>query len=212
MTSKEELQLTPAGTVKFCATFVVILVCWVGCLGGIGHQQVKPQSLSTPIVPMLRSISPCLSNGDLPRFEDYKVPLYRGAIKMPKWIHRIDDDEWRDELDKLVEPPEINFAGSYFIAVHSCGTECRFYTLTNLSSGRDLEELDIFATGDPAPRTRDGHEYLTELISRRNSSMLVAHYYVQLAPTKEECRERVFLFEGEKLKPITGTLRGCRKI
>ncbi len=52
-----------------------------------------------------------------PRFEDYEVAIYKGTIHRPKWIRRAADDEWRDELGKLVEPPEINFAGKYFVSV-----------------------------------------------------------------------------------------------
>jgi hypothetical protein len=62
-----------------------------------------------------------------PRFEDYEVAIYKGTIHRPKWIRRAADDEWRGELGKLVEPPEINFAGKYFVSVHSCGTGCRYY-------------------------------------------------------------------------------------
>src|SRR5438128_1660159 len=83
----------------------------------------------------------------LPRFEEYRVPLYRGAIHRPKWIHHGSTGEWRDRLEKLVDEPEINFAGKYFIAIHSCGTGCAYYTLTDLSSGRDLNLLDDFSTG-----------------------------------------------------------------
>lgn len=66
-----------------------------------------------------------------PRFEDYEVSSYRGAIRPPKWIRHVGDNEWRDNFGKLVAPPEINFAGRYFIALHSCGTGCSYYTLTD---------------------------------------------------------------------------------
>jgi hypothetical protein len=148
----------------------------------------------------------------LPQFDDYKVPLYKGTIHTPKWIHRGDSGEARDKLGKLVEEPEINFGGKYFLAVHSCGTGCRYYTLTDLSSGRDLNTMDDFATGDPAPKTRDGHDYLTELFSHPDSRMLIAQYHVELGPENKECRERAFLFEEGKLKPITNTRRACRKV
>jgi len=110
----------------------------------------------------------------LPRFEDYAVAPYRGQIHAPKWIRHVGGDEWRDNLGKLVDPPEINFAGKYFIAVHSCGTGYRYYTLTDLSSGRALDVLNDFATTEPPPKTRDGHQYIADLISRANSKMLVA--------------------------------------
>ncbi len=148
---------------------------------------------------------------ELPRFEDYEVSSYRGAIRPPKWIHHVGDDEWRDHFGKLVAAPEINFAGKYFIAVHSCGTSCTYYTLTDLSSGRDLDVLDRFSAGGPRQRTREGHEYRTKLFSRPNSTMLVAQYYVALRQGSEECHERAFVFEDGRLKPITRTRRACRE-
>lgn len=130
---------------------------------------------------------------------------------MPKWIRHVRGGTWRDALDKLVIPPEINFAGKYFMAVHSCGTGCRYYTLTDLSTGRELSALEQFTTAEPPPKTRDGHTYLTELFSRPDSSMLVAQYHVDLGDGNEECRERVFLFKGGRLKPTTSTRRMCRE-
>jgi hypothetical protein len=86
-----------------------------------------------------------------PRFEDYEVAVYTGAIHRPKWIRHVGSDEWRDNIGKLVEPAEVNFAGKYFVAVHSCGTGCRYYTMTDLSSGRELNLLKDF---DAAERRR----------------------------------------------------------
>ena len=131
-----------------------------------------------------------------PRFEDYKVAIYTGAIHQPKWIRRGEAGEWRDELDKLVEPPEINFAGKYFVAVHSCGTGCRYYTMTDLSSGRELKFLKDFGAAD--------------LLTRANSKLLVAQYHVN-SPRDEECRERAFLFDGKLITPLTNTRRTCTR-
>ncbi|MDQ3816569.1 MAG: hypothetical protein M3362_02620 [Acidobacteriota bacterium] len=160
---------------------------------------------------MFTSATPLLAQ-TLPRFEDYPAPLYRGVIHPPEWIHHNSNGTWRDALSKLVSDPEINFAGRYFICVHSCGAGCRYYTLTDLSSGRDFDLLGMFATAEPTPKTRDGRDYLAELFSRPDSRMLVAQYHIGLYQRDEECRERVFLFDGGRLKPITGTRRGCRKL
>jgi len=181
--TKDKFQLTRLGAIRLSTSFLIL------CM------------LSTPLLA-----------DALPRFEDYEVSVYLGAIHPPKWIRRVASDEWRDDLGKLVEPPEINFAGKYFLAVHSCGTGCRYYTLTDLSSGRDLDVLRDFDTVEPLPKTRDGHEYMTELFSRPNSRMLVAQYHVKLSQGSEECRERAFLFEDEKLKSITNTRRVCRRL
>ena len=159
---------------------------------------------------LLFASSSSLPAQTLPRFEDYRVPLYRGAIHPSKWVQHV-GGEWRDKLGKWIGPPEVNFAGKYFMALHSCGTGCRYYTLTDLASGRDLDVLDMFATAEPPPKTRYGREYLTELFSRADSKILVAQYHIGLYQEGKECRERVFLFEAERLKPITSTLRSCRQ-
>ncbi len=78
-------------------------------------------------------VSSIPAQGNLPRFEDYEVSLHRGKTHLPKWIRRVSEGEWRDDLGKLVESPQVNFAGKYFVAAHSCGTGCRYYTMTDLS-------------------------------------------------------------------------------
>ena len=141
------------------------------------------------------------------RFEDYQVAVYRGTIHRPKWLRRV-DDVWRDDLNKMVEPPEVNFAGKYFVAVHSCGTECRYYTMTDLSSARELNLLESFATAEPQPQTREGYPYLTQLVTRPDSKLLVAQYYIK-APEGQICRERSFVFAAGKITPVTGTRPTC---
>jgi hypothetical protein len=169
------------------------------------------KSLGQAIFLLIICVFSISAQDNLPRFEDYAVSLYQGNTHLPKWIRRGSNDEWRDDLGKLVDSPEVNFAGKYFIAAHSCGTGCRYYTLTDLSSGRELKALDHFTTAEPPPKTSDGYEYLTILYYRANSKLLVAQYLVDLKRGREQCRERDFLFENGKLKPITGTRRKCRE-
>jgi hypothetical protein len=157
---------------------------------------------------MFFSLTPSSASQSASRFEEYKVPVYKGAIHRPKWIRHVRGDEWRDNLGKLVDPPEVNFAGKYFVVVHSCGTGCRYYTMTDLSSGRALDLLKDFGAAEPAPKTRDGYPYVTDLITRANSKLLVAQYHVELG-SGEECRERAFVFDGEKITPVTNTQRTC---
>lgn len=143
-----------------------------------------------------------------PRFEDYEVVIYRGTIHKPKWIRRVADDEWRDDLGKLVERPEINFAGKYFVSLHSCGTGCRYYTMTDLSSGRELDLLKDFGAAEPPPKTREGYPYVTDLVTRANSKLVVAQFRID-SPRGEECRERAFILEREKITPVSSTRRSC---
>jgi hypothetical protein len=66
--------------------------------------------------------------------------------------------------------------------------------------------------GEPT-RTKDGRTYVTELIARRESTMLVARYHIEpSADHPAECRERMFVLsdDGQSATPITGTMLGCR--
>lgn len=153
-------------------------------------------------------LTPSLTAQSTTRFEDYEVPVYTGAFQRPKWIRHVRGNEWRDKLGKLVEPPGVNFAGKYFVSVHSCGTGCRYYTMTDLSRGRELNLLGDFSAAEPPPKTREGYSYVADLVTRASSKLLVAQFQVD-SPHGKECRERAFIFDGGKLKPITGTRRTC---
>lgn len=165
-------------------------------------------SITIAVVLVFYSIAGIVTGQSLPRFEDYEVAVYTGSIRLPKWIRQVDSDEWRDELGKLVDPPEVNFAGKYYVSVHSCGTGCRYYTMTDLSSAREFELLRDFGTAEPPPKTREGYPYVTDLVTRANSKLLVAQFRVE-SPGGVECRERAFVLEGEKITPVTNTRRTC---
>lgn len=154
--------------------------------------------------------SPTTTIGNYPRFEDFSSAKYAGPIVGPKGTKQISATEWRNEMGKLVEPPVPNFAGKYNITLNSCGTGCRYYTLTDLSTGKSLPTLAPFAAAEPPPKTKDGYAYITDLIGRAESYMLVAQAQVE-APKGVECRERIFKFQGQALKPITNTKVGCTK-
>ena len=69
------------------------------------------------------------------------------------------------------------------------------------------------ANGHPQ-RISDDREYISSLVSRSDSKMLVAQYHIAQNDTSpEECRERIFVLsdDGKNIKPITETVRFCRK-
>ncbi|HTH73140.1 MAG TPA: hypothetical protein VL635_01925 [Trinickia sp.] len=149
----------------------------------------------------------------LPKFEDHAAVAYTGPLHIPSYYTRDSEGIWRDDMGKAVAPVAINFAGKYYIGLHSCGTECRYFTLSDLSNGRDSKALDMFSSGDGEPaKTRDGRRYLTDVIAHRDSVMIVARYYIdRSAGRPPECRQRVFVLsgDGDKVIPITGTTEGC---
>lgn len=148
-----------------------------------------------------------------PKFDDHPAVAYTGPLHTPSYYTRDSEGIWRDDMGKAVAPVAINFAGKYYIGLHSCGTECRYFTLSDLSSGRDSKALDMFSSADGEPaRTRDGRPYLTDVIAHRDSTMIVARYHIdRSAGRPPECRQRVFVLsgDGDKVIPITGTTEGC---
>ncbi|SOE83474.1 hypothetical protein SAMN05446935_3885 [Burkholderia sp. YR290] len=151
----------------------------------------------------------------LPKFSDYPAKIYQGELKLPTYYKKIGDD-WRDDMGKMVSAPVINFAGKYRIGIHSCGASCRYYTFSDLASGSDSDILDMFSNQAGHPlKTTDGRVYITDLISRADSAMLVAQYHIeQSGALKEECRERIFSLanDGKNIKSITKTINLCERL
>ena len=144
----------------------------------------------------------------LPEFATYEVAIYDGQLYAAEWMTKSESGEWSDELGKPMDEPDVNFAGKYFIGLHSCGTGCRYYSMTDLSTGKSLNEsVARFTAAEERPKTEDGHEYLTQLVGQADSNLLVAQYLIE-SPT-EECREQAFLLEGETLRAISGVRKGC---
>ncbi|MBN3759472.1 hypothetical protein [Burkholderia sp. Ac-20365] len=148
----------------------------------------------------------------LPRFSDLPVEIYRGKLKVPAYYAKV-NDHWIDDMGKLVSAPVINFAGKYHIGLHSCGADCRYFTLSDLATGFESNELDMFsADSDHPKRTLDGRAYITDLISRNDSKILIAQYHIEATTAHDrECRERLFSWKEreKKLKAITETINHC---
>ncbi|WP_205417378.1 hypothetical protein [Trinickia diaoshuihuensis] len=118
-------------------------------------------------------------------------------------------------MGKEVAPVRINFAGRYYMGLHSCGTQCRYFTLSDLSTGQDSNAFDMFSAADgKRATTRDGRSYVTELVVHPNSTMVIARYHIDSSAARpSECRERVFVLadDGMQVNPITATVEGCEQ-
>jgi hypothetical protein len=143
-------------------------------------------------------------------FLGLEVGIYTGKLMLPTG-YVVVDGIWRDNVGKEIAEPKVNFAGKYWVGLHSCGFGCRYYSMVDLSSGTETHMLDIFSSTDPPAKTRDGHLYFSNLVTRAQSKMLIAQYHVTLDPVgTEECRERVFTMKEIYLIPLTKTKIGCR--
>ncbi|MFM0285061.1 hypothetical protein [Paraburkholderia megapolitana] len=160
------------------------------------------------VLPILFSRSLCAAVEN--DFSKYPAPVYQGSLHIPDY-YKNTADGWRDDDGKLVAPPVINFSGKYYIGVHSCGAECRYYSLSDLSSGKDVNALNMFSSDETPLRARDGRVYITDLISKADSALLVARYYIDaFAGKPAECREKEFLLGADlKIVPASNTLLSC---
>ena len=131
---------------------------------------------------------------------------------MPGDVHKDSKGAWRDDSDKLVEDPEVNFAGDYYLAAHSCGTSCRYYTLDNLRSGREVKSVSMFDAAEPLPARKTG-TYVPILFFKPDSRLLIVQYELDLSPPVEHnpCRQRYYVFENGRFRSLSKTLMSCTR-
>lgn len=141
-------------------------------------------------------------------FNQFPAEIYHGHHKIPREFHKDKDGLWRDEFGKPASQPRVNFAGEYFLAAHSCGTCCRYYTLSDLRTGHEVDQVSMFDAGDPTPVTKDGHTYVPILLFRPDSRLLLVQYELDLCIPAERsrCRQRYFVFEDGHFRAISRTL------
>ncbi|GEM_PF-2008493 len=148
------------------------------------------------------NIESAVTNISSDLFKEYLVSVYQGQIIPPEgYIQK--DDIWFDDLGKAVNPPVINFAGSYNISSHSCGSGCRYYTLTNLTNGKDFSE--IFANFVSGQENNTAINYFIELVSKPDSNLLLARYYKKL--DSEDFQDCYFIFKDNKIEQIRNDLQ-----
>lgn len=170
--------------------------------------------LSLAALLLLSSPSEAQEDAHAIQFERFPVEVYRGPTKIPKGLYKDSDGMWRDELGKWALPPDVNFAGEYWLAAHSCGTGCRYYQLIDLRSGEDIQQVSMFDAGDPPPQTRDGHTYIPILVFKPDSKLLVVQYEIDsdTPGKKEQCRQRYYAFDDGRFKAISKTLPSCTRM
>lgn len=147
-----------------------------------------------------------------PSFSAYATSIYHGPTRIPT-SYRQSVEGWWDDMGKQTSVPQINFAGRFYIGLHSCGASCRYFTLSDLKTGKDSGALEMFSSDEGHPaQTSDKRNYVTELISQPDSYLLVARYQIEADQTHaSECREKLFVLEPDlaKLRAISKTERGC---
>ena len=75
------------------------------------------------------------------RFAQFPVEVYHGRAKVLAYFHKDSEGIWYDKSGKPASQPLVNFAGEYYLAAHSCGTCCRYYTLDSLRTGISIKQV-----------------------------------------------------------------------
>jgi hypothetical protein len=152
-------------------------------------------------------------DGREPQFNQFPVDVYHGHNKIPREFHKDKDGLWLDESGKPASAPRVNFAGEYYLAAHSCGTCCRYYTLSNLRTGGEISQISMFDAGEPTPTTKDGHTYIPILFFKPDSRLLIVQYEFDLCTPVEhnKCRQRDFVFEDGHFRSLSKTLQPCTR-
>jgi hypothetical protein len=152
-------------------------------------------------------------DGPIPQFNHFPVDLYHGHNKIPREFHKDTDGLWLDESGKPASAPRVNFAGEYYLAAHSCGTCCRYYTLNNLRTGGEIGQVSMFNASEPTPTTKDGHTYVPILFFKPDSRLLIVQYEFDLCTPVEhnKCRQRDFVFDDGRFRSLSKTLQSCTR-
>ena len=147
-------------------------------------------------------------------FDQFRVDVYHGGPKIPREFHKDRDGLWVDESGKPASAPHVNFAGEYFLAAHSCGTCCRYYTQNDLRKGGEIGQVSMFDASDRAPHvTKDGHTYVPILFFKPDSRLLIVQYELDLCTRVQhnQCRQRYFVFEDSRFHAVSKTLSSCTR-
>lgn len=117
-------------------------------------------------------------------------------------------------MGKVINPPAVSVGGRYYIAWHSCGAACRYFTLSDLSSGRESAAPSIFSNKGIEPmRDEWGRAVVVDINSRPDGFLIQVKYHVDsMDGHPEDCTERYYVLNkgGSKIRAVTSTLRGCK--
>jgi hypothetical protein len=185
---------------------------------------MKRLSLTVPaILAILMCARVCLAQKPVHQFEFKQFPaeVYQGKHHVPHYLRKDPDGGWIEaDTGKPAAAPAVTFAGEYDLAAYTCGTCCRFYKMTSMRTGREVNKVSMFDTerisdaGEEIDaQTRDGHPYVPVLHFKPNSNLLIVQYQLDLCTigAKSTCRQRYYVFEKGEFRSISKTLPFCTK-
>lgn len=144
-------------------------------------------------------------SGPLKHFEDFEIARDTNATKTPS-AFTLSEGVWRNSAGKLVRPVEVNLGSHHYLTVNGCGTGCRFYSLFDLSTGRE----NRFTTRFDRPEGSKS-AWVSDVITRAGSRLIIEQ---QHEFDGDRCREWLFEFDVKtsKVHPLNGRALPCRAL
>lgn len=138
-------------------------------------------------------------------FQDFKAEIYAGPFKNPVWMVVKPEGDIRDQEGNPAARPSVNFAGRYFVYFHHCGHDCLYMTITDLSTGMDLDVSKRFDYSNPALfKAIDGQITSSVVLIEPESKLLIIQ--IKYLPPDDRlhnrCMEQSFTLIGTGLKAL----------
>lgn len=136
--------------------------------------------------------------------------IYNGEIVLPN-EYRKEEGMIFDSIGKAVDI-QLNFNGKYSIVRHSCGTECSYITLIDLSKG--IEDSSIFSDYSLSEESGiiiNNTKYLSIPVTKVNSYGIIMKYY-PVSGSDEICYEQKMKIENDSIKILSNKIQAeCPK-
>lgn len=155
-----------------------------------GHER----SVSGSDPARLSSIQPAF--GTLPRFQNFRVPVYRGPSVAPvldteaKWT-------FRTRLREGTKGP-VNFAGRYHLVSWGCGTSCISGALVDALTGHVAWISEIGGRPSEAP-----DDVYNDMDAQPGSSLLILKQQYEPGNYEKGVRNDAYIFDGSQLRRIS---------
>ena len=116
-----------------------------------------------------------------------------------------------DSIGKAVDI-QLNFNGRYSIVRHSCGAECAYITLIDLSNGsEDSSIFSDFSLSESSGIMINNEKYLSIPVTKVDSYGIIMKYY-PISGKNEICYEQKMKIENGRLKILSNKVKAeCPK-
>lgn len=131
--------------------------------------------------------------------------IYNGENILPNEYSRKEGMIF-DSLGKAVDI-QLNFNGRYSIVRHSCGMECSYITLIDLSNGSENSSIfSDYSLSEAGSIIINNERYLSIPVTKADSYGIIMKYY-PVSGSDEICYEQKMKIENGSLKILSNKVK-----